>query len=269
MIGNLEVRRAGQGQTPVIFLPGLGCGPWIFDGLNTILSREYSVYLVTVAGFDSVPAVAGPVIDGIISSVSGLVETEALTKPAIVAHSIGGIVALEMISRYPDLFGAAVVIDAAPRFLGPSESLKDRREANSRFADRVFRSSNLSSTESPAREWVSEMVIREADADRVLASWERSDRSIMCQFLIEGRMLAFKLNISRIQCPVCVLAPFEQEANRSAIESEFTEAYRQRPDFEIHLVGPARHFVMLDKPEETNEVVNRFLSSALSENSSC
>jgi pimeloyl-ACP methyl ester carboxylesterase len=269
MIGNLKVRRAGQGPTPIILMPGLGCGPWIFDGLNAILSRKYSIYSVTVAGFDGVPAVAGPLIDGITSSVSGLVETEALTKPAIVAHSIGGTVALEMISRFPNLFGAAVIIDAAPRFLSSLESLEDRREANSRFAEKVFRSSSLLSAESSAREWVSEMVNRQADADRVLSSWERSDRSTMCQFLVEGRMLAFKLNISQIQCPVCVIAPFEQQANRSTIESEFTEAYRQRPDFEIHLVGPARHFVMLDKPEETNEVVNGFLSSALSENSSC
>jgi pimeloyl-ACP methyl ester carboxylesterase len=263
MIGNLEVRRASQGPIPVILLPGLGCGPWIFDSLNAILSRDNSIYSVTVAGFDGVPAVAGPVIDGIISSLSKVVETEALTKPAIVAHSIGGTVALEMISRFPNLFGAAVIIDAVPRFLSSLESLEDRREANSRFADKVFRSSNLSGTESSAREWVSEMVIREADADRVLFSWERSDRSTMCQFLIEGRMLAFKLNISRIQCPVCVIAPFEQQANRGAIESEFAEAYRQRPDFEIHLVGPARHFVMLDKPEETNQIVRRFLCSAL------
>jgi pimeloyl-ACP methyl ester carboxylesterase len=127
MIGNLEVRRAGQGPSPVILLPGLGCGPWIFDGLNEFLSRDYSIYSVTLAGFDGVPAVAGPVIDGIISSVASLVETDALIKPAVVAHSIGGTVALEMVSRHPDLFGAAVIIDAAPRFLSPSESLADRR----------------------------------------------------------------------------------------------------------------------------------------------
>jgi pimeloyl-ACP methyl ester carboxylesterase len=107
------------------------------------------------------------------------------------------------------------------------------------------------------------MVIRKADVERVLSSWERSDRSTMCQFLIEGRMLALKLDILRIQCPVCIIAPFEQQADRMAIESEFTEAYRERPDFEIHLVGPARHFVMLDKPEETNELVGSFLSSVL------
>jgi pimeloyl-ACP methyl ester carboxylesterase len=108
------------------------------------------------------------------------------------------------------------------------------------------------------------MVTREADADRVLLSWDKSDRSTMCQFLIEGRMLAFKLDISRIQCPVCVIAPFERQVDRRTVESEFIEAYRQRPDFEIHLVGPARHFVMLDKPEETNEVVRGFLSRVFS-----
>ncbi|MDX6711824.1 MAG: hypothetical protein QOH96_2840 [Blastocatellia bacterium] len=262
MIGNLKVRRAGQGPTPVILLPGLGCGPWIFGDLNSCLSQEHSVYAVTVAGFDGDAAVAGPVIDGIISNLAKLVETGALIKPAIVAHSIGGTVALEMISRYPDIFGAAVIIDAAPRFLGPSESLADRRETNSRFAEVVFRSSNLTSAESPAREWVSEMVIRQADADRVLTSWERSDRSTMYQFLIEGRMLAFQLNTSRIPCPICVIAPFEQ-ANRQAVESEFTKAYRQTPNFELHLVGPARHFVMLDQPEATNEIVRGFLSRAL------
>jgi len=264
MIGNLKVRRAGQGPTPVILLPGLGCGPWIFSDLNLCLSQEHSVYSVTVAGFDGEPAVAAPVIEGIISNLAKLVETEALIKPAIVAHSIGGTVALELISRYPDIFGAAVIIDAAPRLLGPSESLADRREANSRFAEVVFSSSNLSSTESSAREWVSEMIIREADIDRVLSSWERSDRSTMYQFLFEGRMLAFKLDTSRIQCPVCVIAPFEQQADRKAVESEFTEAYRQTPNFELHLVGPARHFVMLDQPESTIEIVNGFLSRALS-----
>jgi pimeloyl-ACP methyl ester carboxylesterase len=95
--------------------------------------------------------------------------------------------------------------------------------------------------------------------ERISSDWSRSDKQTLKDFFVDGRMLAFDLNLAVVTIPLFVIAPFEQIDEREKVLTEFQKAYEGASTIEIELVGPARHFAMLDQPEATNQAVLRFL----------
>jgi pimeloyl-ACP methyl ester carboxylesterase len=257
-IGNLFVARTGDGFQPIILLPGLGCGPWIFDTLATALATDASVYRVTVAGFDGTPPSSTPVIQATIDSLVLLIEKLGLVKPVLVAHSIGGTIALKLASLYSNLLGGAVIIDAAPRFLD-DETIESRLAANLILAEELFGDADPEMAEATTLKWIAEMVMSEADVKKIDSNWRRSDKPTLKSFFVDGRMLAFDLDLAVVTTPLLVIAPFERIDEREKVLNEFQKAYEGASTVEIELIGPARHFAMLDQPEATNQAIFRFL----------
>jgi pimeloyl-ACP methyl ester carboxylesterase len=256
--GNLFVLKTGDGFRPIILLPGLGCGPWIFDALSAALPTDASIYRITVAGFNGTPPYSAPVIQATIDSLVLLIEQFGLVKPVLVAHSIGGTIALKFASLYPKLLGGAVVIDAAPRFLD-DETIENRLAANLVLAKELFGEADPEMAEAKILNWIAEMVMSEADLNRIDSDWRRSDKLTLKEFFVDGRMLAFNLNLAVVTTPLLVIAPFERIDEREIVLTEFQKAYQGASSVEIALIGPARHFAMLDQPEATNRAILRFL----------
>jgi len=257
-IGNLFVVKTGDGFQPIILLPGLGCGPWIFDALATALPSDASVYRVTVAGFNGTPPSSMPVIHATIDSLVLLIENFGLVKPVLVAHSIGGTIALKLASLYPQLLGGAVIIDAAPRFLDDG-TIENRLATNLALAEELFGEADPELAEATTLKWIAEMVMSEADVKRIKSDWRRSYKQTLKSFFVDGRMLAFDLDLAVVKTPLLVIAPFERIDEREKVLTEFEKAYEGASSVEMALIAPARHFAMLDQPEVTNQALLRFL----------
>ncbi|MFS6706498.1 hypothetical protein WHK35_14295, partial [Staphylococcus aureus] len=54
-VGTLKFERHGDHGRQVILIPGLECGPWVWQQTIADLQRNHVVYAVTLAGFDGVP----------------------------------------------------------------------------------------------------------------------------------------------------------------------------------------------------------------------
>jgi pimeloyl-ACP methyl ester carboxylesterase len=106
------------------------------------------------------------------------------------------------------------------------------------------------------------MVLDGSNVSAIASAWDRADRGTLKEFFIEGRMLALDLEVKAITVPVCVIAPFESDEQRAEVFRDFTQAYSGAPSAEISMVGPARHFVMLDQPEATSKVILGFCRTA-------
>jgi pimeloyl-ACP methyl ester carboxylesterase len=50
--GALQVERISQKGPALIFIPGLASGPWAWDQTTGALRERYSIYLLTLPGFD-------------------------------------------------------------------------------------------------------------------------------------------------------------------------------------------------------------------------
>ena len=107
-VGTMHVERHGERGSPVILIPGLASGAWVWKDTIAALQGEHRVYAVTLAGFDGRPAVRGDVLALAATSLQELIVSQRLDKPVLVGHSLGGTLALMFAATHSDLIGGAV-----------------------------------------------------------------------------------------------------------------------------------------------------------------
>src|SRR5881394_241090 len=54
--GSLHVDQFGKGEHALILIPGLAGGSWVWNQVIAKLSPSYSLYVITLPGFDGRPA---------------------------------------------------------------------------------------------------------------------------------------------------------------------------------------------------------------------
>ena len=112
--GVLRVERFGTSGTPIILVPGLASGSWVWKDTIDALEKSHRVYAVTLAGFDGRPAAAGDPMRAALEALRALVVEEKLGKPVVIGHSLGGMLGLQLAAAYPDLVGGVVTVDGLP-----------------------------------------------------------------------------------------------------------------------------------------------------------
>src|SRR6185312_1790621 len=50
--GSIHVSQYGTAGKPLIFIPGLSCGPWSWSEQIAKFSKDHTVYALTLTGFD-------------------------------------------------------------------------------------------------------------------------------------------------------------------------------------------------------------------------
>src|SRR5262245_2843600 len=94
---------SGQGPD-VILIPGLATAGDVWDATVKQLAPSHRVHVIRVRGFGGVEsgvnAGEGDILPVLISEV--VEYAAALRRPAIIGHSIGGLIALEVGERRPD-----------------------------------------------------------------------------------------------------------------------------------------------------------------------
>jgi pimeloyl-ACP methyl ester carboxylesterase len=117
---SFRVQVTGQGQ-PVVLIPGLSSAGETWDSTVARYKDRFECHVVTLAGFAGVPR-AAMTPDGMTSRVRdelvAYMKAKNLVKPVLIGHSLGGFIALDLASRYPDLPGRLVIVDAYPFQMG-------------------------------------------------------------------------------------------------------------------------------------------------------
>jgi pimeloyl-ACP methyl ester carboxylesterase len=142
---SVEVRGSGP---DVILVPGLAAHRDTWSTLADTLADRYRLHLVQLAGFAGVPAGPngeGPVAAPVAEELARYIQAAALTRPAIVGHSMGGTIGMMVAARHPELVGRLMVIDQVP-FVGVLFDPNATPESARPMADQ-FRNALLADTE--------------------------------------------------------------------------------------------------------------------------
>jgi pimeloyl-ACP methyl ester carboxylesterase len=89
-VGAMLVERHGQRGRPLVLIPGLASGSWVWQDMVREFSGEHVVYVVTLPGFDGRAPVAGDTIDAARGALAQLLASRRLDRPIVVGHSLGG-----------------------------------------------------------------------------------------------------------------------------------------------------------------------------------
>ena len=114
------VEVTGKGPD-VILIPGLSCSREVYRPLAAALSQHYRLHLVQINGFAGQPAgpnANGPFLAPVEAELAGYIEQNHLNRPAVIGHSIGGLLGIMLSADHPSDVGKLLLFaDAVSTFL--------------------------------------------------------------------------------------------------------------------------------------------------------
>jgi len=267
--GMLVERHGSAGQTtrPLILIPGLATGGWVWQETVRALAGSHTIYVVTLPGFDGRPALEGPPFDNAKAALAELIASRRLAKPVLIGHSIGATLSIALAEDLPDTLGGAVAIDGLPVF-PRTEDMPPAQRAQ--MADAVRR--QMAATVGPAfaaqqRQYMRNIgLVDMGKADDVAALTARSDPAAVAAYAGAVMALDLRPSLPKIKAPVLMMVPaYGPDAALVGMSgSEKLGYYRElmagTAKLDVLLIDNARHFAMLDQPGAVNDGLRQFLN---------
>ena len=237
---DLQVEVIGSGR-PVLMIPGLNSGAQVWRETCAALQPQVQCHLIQLPGFAGAPAVAS---DDFLSAMRDRLlaysADRKLDHPAVIGHSLGGVLALQM----------AI---AAPATLTP---MAEQMRAGMLAADATQYAAQTDAA-----------VANMAHAPEQVATlklWGRdSDRATTANAMYSMTMTDLRQPIAGITAPVLVLGAWAAYQPFGATEAStrqvFATQYAALPGVRIEMSRAGYHFLMWDDPRWLQTQIRGFL----------
>ncbi len=254
----------GQGPD-VILIPGLASSADVWDATVKQLSPTHRVHVIQVSGFAGAPANAnaeGVVIKPLAVEIAAYAAK--LDHPALIGHSIGGLMALEIAAATPDAISRVLVVDALPFYsllYGPTATAA----AALPFAEKA-RAQILAMTDAQfatAQTQTMTMMSNTEAMRPTLIDWSlRSDRHVMAQAMYDAMIDDARPLLPAIKAPVTVLYAWDATMGQpqELADDTFQGAYAGLPAAKLTRIDGSFHFIMLDQPAAFAAAITAFLN---------
>ncbi|GAA4879156.1 alpha/beta fold hydrolase [Actinomycetospora straminea] len=252
----LHVNVYGGTGPAVLLLHGAGADSRSFDVLGPLLADRFRPVAVDLRGHGG--SGAGPFTwDAVLDDLETVVDALELGSPAVVGHSVGGLVAGRWAGRHPDCPGAV--------------SLDGHRQAGVDLAHH-----------DPTGTGLDAQTLGLAAADyttwfeQVFAGLEAQKPSTQAQASAAARALLRADDLrsfEEVTAPVLLVVAASSgpmtpprweplmRAFRSGLRRDLLELARHRPNISVQEVD-ASHAVLAERPEETSRIVHSFLAAS-------
>lgn len=270
-VGPMLVERHGTHGSPMIFIPGLSSGPYVWDDAVREFGNDHVLYLVTLPGFDGRPAAGGDLVAGVNRWIGELIATRKLVRPVLVGHSLGATFSIAYAEKHADQIGGVVAIDGLPVMPGTENMAPEQRPAMAaNIKQRMAGITPAAFAEQQKAYMHSAFGVTDpATADMLAARSARSDPAAVTDFMAQVLELDLRRALPDIRVPVLLIAPFH-DADMKAAGMSMTAAAKGdyyktlmagTPKLTVVPVAPARHFAMLDQPKQVNDAIRAYLNA--------
>jgi pimeloyl-ACP methyl ester carboxylesterase len=257
---------AGEGPD-LILVHGLGSAPAVWDRVVAEFATQRRIHVLRLAGFAGAPAGANataPILDGVADEIAGYIGAQKLQKPALIGHSMGGVIGLETAIRHRDALGRLMVIDALPFFsvlLNPAINRTEAAMQADSARDGMLRQTPAE-FEASQRAAIGRLVTGAVDQARAIDWALSADRMVMAAAMHEVMTTDLRLEVARIITPTTVVCAHDQIMPFPApvVAQTYAFNYAALRGVSVRLVEAARHYVMLDQPERFAGEVRVFLA---------
>jgi N-formylmaleamate deformylase len=262
-----QVKVSGHGQ-PMILIPGLSSGGETWDSTVAHYKDRFECHVLTVAGFNGVPRVPAPMLDTVRDAVATYIREKKLAKPVIVGHSLGGFLALELGSKYPDLVGPLVIVDSYPFMVGiydPAATVAQAK-ANADEMRKYMGNQSQDMYERYVKSGVATrmMTTKDSDFERLIEWGLKSDRSAVTDAMAEMFATDLRDDLAQIKSRTLVLGSwigYKEYTDGPKTLANLKLQYSKLPGVQIRLNDTARHFIMWDDPEWMFAHIDAFLNN--------
>ena len=261
----ITVQIEGAGPD-VVLIAGLNSSPRAWATTVAALPG-YRYHLVQVAGFAGVPAGgnrAGDVAAPVAEEIARYIAEAGLARPAVIGHSMGGMIGLMLAARHPDALARLMVVDMVPS-LGPMFAGPDATPAQvEAVADRVAAGMRGAS---PAQRAAAAAAIIDSMVDNVpmrpvaLQDSLASDQDVGARAYREMIVTDLGPELGRIVVPVTVLyvQPAGMPMTPAQVDAVYRNVYAPLAGVTLKRIPASAHFVMWDQPQRFQAEARAFL----------
>lgn len=251
---SLYYEQEGSGDPPLLFIHGWCCDHTFFQPQFEHFKAFHTVTTLDLRGCGSSDRPEyGYDIPTLADDVAWLCHELKLSKPIIVGHSLGGMIAIELAARYPSLPAAVVAddpgaIDPLPTDRKVYEGLATQLEGpdgdmlRRTYIERMF----LASDDADRRRWIVETMcsVPRRVAVGVLhgvVAWNGVGALLLCNV------------------PLFVLSSNPDPGGSNAPD----RLLALKPDIHIGITVGAGHFHQLEVPEQVTPMIEKFIQSVI------
>lgn len=262
---DIQVQIIGEGR-PVLAIPGLNSGAEVWRDTCEAL-KDIQCHLVQLPGFaGAAPISSEQFLDEMARQLIEYTRRADLKQPAMIGHSLGGLLSLKIALAEPGAVGPLVIVDSLPFFaaaMNPDATVETitpmavgMRAQMQASDDTAYRQQTEAAVQTMAQ-----------DPERVkqLVQWGvDSDRATTTQAMYELMVTDLRADLSAIRSPTLVLGAWAAYANfgqtRETTQAIFDTQYAALPGVRIELSDGGYHFLMWDDPQWLRRQVSEFLA---------
>lgn len=267
--GSLHVDQYGSGPQSLIFIPGLTCGPWEWSGQIHHLASRYTIYAITLPGFDGRPPIEGPLFATTTADFWNLLDQKHIVKPVVIGHSLGGTMGFMLATQHPDRLRAVISLDGLPIY--PANVMMSPAQVKAAAAGAAAAMTN----QTPAQFEQTErtrvlpfLVTSQSDIDAIAPLTAKSDPAASAKWFQEDLLLDLRPELPKASLPILLIAPYDAsiDARFGATSSASKQAFygqlvKGAPNVRVVTIDRSRHFAMYDQPQAVTDAIDSFLSS--------
>jgi pimeloyl-ACP methyl ester carboxylesterase len=243
--GRLRVDDGGSGNAlPVLFVHGNGANhnQWRHQLEHLRKTRRAVAFDLRGMGESAVPRDGDYSVDGMADDVHAVADALHLRRFVIVGHSYGGPVVADYAAKHPERVAGVVYADSGG-------NVKVEPEAAAKF-----KAALLADKDKVAHQWFAPILVNASDAvkEEVFASVAKTPAEAFVSTL--SGLLSFDVvhAVEAYQGPrlAIVATPIESPAS----------LHKQVATLKVVRMDGVSHWLMLDKPDEFNGILDKFLA---------
>lgn len=261
----LTVEVVGQGPD-VILIPGFASSREVWRAEASRLEKTHRVHLVQLAGFAGQPWThgGGRFVEPAGEELARYIAEARLERPAVIGHSMGGMLAVMIAQRHPERVGRVMSVDSLPFFsamFGPGTTAETARP----FADQAA-AGILSAESDQFRMGQTQTMVgmtRTEAARATLVEWSMaSDRQGMAAAIRDVMTTDLRAGLAAMRTPVWAIYASDAQGGAPAAMADATWAreYATLPGAKLIRVDDSRHFIMIDQPDRLAAIIDAFLA---------
>lgn len=256
-----------EGQGPdVIMIPGLASSASVWRAAADKLKAHYRLHIVQVSGFAGTPAAgnaADPILTSIVEELAGYIRANNL-KPAVIGHSMGGLLGLMLAGKHPGSVAKLMIVDALPFFgmlFGPQATAENVTPQAVAARDKVVAGGQAQyAANEPAI--MKSLVKSQNDAAKAaIAAAQASDHKVVARAMYEVMTTDVRSQLPGTMTPTTVLYAFDAAVGfpQAAVDGLYQAAYAGLPNKRLVRIDNSYHFIQIDQPEAFDREVQTFL----------
>ena len=268
MLTRFTVIDAGTARKPdVVLIPGLSSSRGVWDAEAKLLAPNYRLHLVQVNGFagqSAGPNADGAMLTAITEEMHAYISASKM-HPAVIGHSLGGLLAMMLADKHPEDASKLVIVDALPFYalvMNPDATLENTKPMVEAMRGQM---TALPGDQYKAMQpMIAAALVKDPEGQKIVAANSGlSDRTVVTNAMIEDMQTDLRPDLASIKTPALMLYPFEagsrQGTEPSKVDALYTTAFKPMPHVTLKRIDDSRHFVMYDQPEQFDGAVEAFL----------